>query len=84
MNVYMNRMIGVDKWMGEIKMYVHAVNPEMISDRKLVFGIETKIFLTYTEPARQLTVMVGIILNLNIFIILWLSTKCINGMSIDM
>ena len=59
-NNYMNAMRDVDKWMRDVKCYIQAIDADLICDRKLIFGIETKIFLTYTEPSRQMAVMVGI------------------------
>ena len=56
----MNKMRDVDQWMADVKLYVKAVDLELISDRKHIFAIETKIFLTYTEPERQMAVMVCI------------------------
>ena len=55
----MNRMIDVDTWMRDVKLYVKQVDLEMISDKKLVFGIKTKIFWTYTEEGRQFSVVVS-------------------------
>ena len=59
-NDYMNRMIDVDKWITDVKSYVQGVDPELIVDKKLIFGIETKIFWTYTSDARLFSVMVSI------------------------
>ena len=56
----MNAMRDVNKWMRDVKCYIQAIDADLICDQKLIFGIETKIFLTYTEPSRQMAVMVGI------------------------
>ena len=66
-NEYMNKMIDVDKWMRDVKFYVKEVDAELIADKKLVFGIETKIFWTYTEEARQFSVVVGLVFILKLF-----------------
>ena len=60
-NEFMNQMIDVDKWIGEVKSYIKAVDSDFIADRRLVFGIETKVFLTYTEEVRQFAVMVWLL-----------------------
>ena len=59
-NEYMEEMQDVSKWMAKLKYYVKAIEEDLIADKKLVFVIESQIFLTYTEPAREISVMVGI------------------------
>ena len=51
-------MCNVEKWVRDVKNYVRNVDEDMINDRRLIFGIDTKIFFTYTEPPRQITVLV--------------------------
>ena len=63
-NQYMNQMRHVDQWMRDLKLYIKGVEPELIADRKLIFGIETRIFLTNTEPTRQFCVMVCTCINI--------------------
>ena len=48
----------VNTWMAGVKEYLTEINGQIINDRKLVFFIESQMFLTNTDPKRTTSVMV--------------------------
>ena len=56
---FQNSEIHIDKWIDMVRNYVTQVVPEMIEEKKMVFMMEAQIFLTHTEPPRELCVVVG-------------------------
>ena len=56
---FQNAEILIDKWIGRLRNYVTQVVPEMIEEKTMVFMMEAQIFLTHTEPPRELCVVVG-------------------------
>ena len=51
----------INSWIGVVKQYLLDVNGELIRDKKLIFFIDTQVFLTNTNPKRAVSVMVGIV-----------------------
>ena len=47
------------EWMGKVKNYVIEVQKDLIKEKEMVFMVEAQIFLTYTNPFRQLCVLVS-------------------------
>ena len=58
-NSFMERDVYIDEWMGHVKQYILAKQGSLITDRKLLFVVESQCFKTVTMPSRELTVMVG-------------------------
>ena len=54
----MNKNIDVEKWVLTLKEYVLDVQGEWFSDKGKIFVIESQTFKTYTNPFRQISVMV--------------------------
>ena len=50
----------IPEWIGAVKKYVMQVQPDLIEDREMVIMIESQIFFTYTEPSRQICVVVSV------------------------
>ena len=59
-NAYMLEVREVNSWMIGVRDYLLQVNGELIQERKLVFFIDTQVFLTNTDPKRAVSVMVSI------------------------
>lgn len=53
----------VNTWIAGVKDYLLDVNGDLICDEKLVFFIESQVFLTNTNPKRGVSVMVSNILH---------------------
>ena len=66
MNEYLNHRCEVDEWIREVQEYVRIADEQMMCAKCMVFGIEAKVFRTYSTPARQITVMVCIFLTVTI------------------
>ena len=47
------------EWMGRVKKYVIEVQQDLITDKEMVFMLESQIFFTNTRPSRQLCVLVS-------------------------
>ena len=58
---FLNREIVIEQWISSAKNYLTQVQADLIEDRRMVFIIESQIFLTYTQPTRQLCFVVGLI-----------------------
>ena len=50
----------VNTWMAGVKQYMLDINGQLIIDKKLVFFIDSQVFLTNTNPKRPISVMVRI------------------------
>ena len=57
---FMNRKIEPDKWMKHVKTYLTNAQGHLVASKRLIFRIDCQQFITYTDPARQLTVMVSV------------------------
>ena len=57
---FQDREIQVPEWIGKVKKYVFEVQRELIQERSMVFIIEAQIFLTCSNPSRQLCLLVSI------------------------
>ena len=61
-NSYLVEEKEVNTWMTGVKDYLLQVNGQLITEKNLVFFIETQVFLTNTNPKRAISVMVRILL----------------------
>ena len=58
-NDFMGRDIDIDEWILHVKDYIFGKQGTLISDKKLVFVIESQRFRTISNPSRDISVIVG-------------------------
>ena len=63
-NPFRKSEIVIDKWIGRVKNYVIMAELDLIEDKSMVFTVEAQMFFTYTEPTRNLSVIVRVIFRL--------------------
>ena len=57
-NDFMGRDVDIDEWMLGVQEYLLQKQGNLISDKKLVFVMESQRFRTLTSPSRDVTVIV--------------------------
>ena len=56
---FQEQEIMIPQWIGKVKTYLMNVQGHLIEKKSMVIMIESQIFLTYTEPARQVCFIVS-------------------------
>ena len=54
-----NAEVLIDNWNGKVKQYLIQVDENLIEDRSMVFIMQCQIFLTYTVPAKYVSVIMS-------------------------
>ena len=56
---FQEQQITIPQWIGKVKTYLMNVQGHLIEKKSMVIMIESQIFLTYTQPARQVCFIVS-------------------------
>ena len=56
---FQEQEIMIPQWIGKVKTYLMNVQGHLIEKKSMVIMIESQIFLTYTQPPRQVCFIVS-------------------------
>ena len=56
---FQEQEITIPQWIGKVKTYLMNVQGHLIEKKSMVIMIESQIFLTYTQPPRQVCFIVS-------------------------
>ena len=56
---YMTEEKEVNTWIAGVKEYLLEVNGQLMTDKNLIYFIDSQVFLTNTNPKRAVSVMVN-------------------------
>ena len=56
---FQEQEITIPQWIGKVKTYLMNIQGHLIEKKSMVIMIESQIFLTYTQPARQVSLIVS-------------------------